>query len=93
MSPSEQSAAIYATAVTVLGYGFQWIFGLQKVPNWAVWVGLCAMSVLAFIWATPDFGVTDWRTNGLKLFTFVMAARGVGASAKQAKLAPATNSL
>lgn len=80
----------------VLGYLWQWARSFQRVPNWVSWsvMGLAAVGV--YVWITPsivgDF-TASWRAALAGLVSFILAARGAAAGAKEVNVAPKTNSL
>ena len=81
----------------VLGLTTQWFLrGPAKIPTWLAWVGTAAVSIGVYVWITPDVAksfAANWREGLAGLVTFLLATRGGGATAKDAKLAPASNSL
>lgn len=79
-------------AVTVLGIAWQYCRAPERINNALTWVGFAVLSAGAYVWVTPDF-MKDWRLSLLGAYLLVQAARGSAASAKDAKVAPATNSL
>lgn len=81
----------------VLGVVTQWLLrGPAKIPTWVAWVFTGAAAILVYVWITPDFDKSihaNWRDAVAGLVAFLLATRGGGATAKDAKLAPASNSL
>lgn len=83
------------TAGIVLGLIVQWAKGPAKLPTWMAYVGIGICATMLYIWMTPDFtlSATTWRGTVAGWLTFLMAARGWGSTARDVKLAPATNSI
>mgnify|MGYP003596375040 CR=1 FL=1 len=80
----------------VLGYVVQWVRSFERVPNWVSWVVLTVASVGIYIWITPTV-VQDWQASWRVAIagcvSFILAARGAAAGAKEVRAAPKTNSL
>lgn len=81
----------------VLGIILQWfVRGPKNVPTWLAWFVTAAAAVGVYFWVTPgveDAFRVDWRTALAGLVSFLLAVRGSGATAKDAKAAPASNSI
>jgi hypothetical protein len=91
-----ENAGLALLAQTVVGWMWQWARGPKRLPNWASWAVFGGVAVACFWWATPDAlpsFASDWRKAIFMLVSFVLAARGAAATAKEAGVAPKTNSL
>lgn len=80
----------------VLGYLLQWARGFKNVPNWLGYVIMGVTCVAVYVWITPgslEAFKADWRAALAAVVSFILATRGGAASAKDAKVAPPTNSL
>jgi len=86
-------AGIRTLALAGLGFAFQWVRGQRRIPNWISYSGLVLFGAGTFLWATPGWNTGDWRLTVFNLATFVLAARGAGSASKDAKVAPAANSM
>lgn len=81
----------------VLGLVLQWfVRGPKNVPTWLAWFVTGAAAVGVYWWVTPGIEnqfIADWRSAIAGLITFILATRGSGATAKDVKAAPASNSV
>lgn len=84
-----------ATAMGVLGVVIQWLKGTKDIPNWVAYTVIGLLATGLYIWMTPGFSftATTWRSSVLGWLMFLMAVRGSGSTARDVKIAPATNSI
>jgi cyanate permease len=80
-----------------LGYVGQWFRALKNVPNWMVYTGMGIGSLAIYMLiVSPPIEITHdgkaLRQLSAGFVSFLLAARGGAGTAKDAKLAPATDS-
>lgn len=97
MDTQTNDALLKLFAASGLGFVIQWaLFGPKNVKTWIAWSALAGATVLIYWWMTPtafsDF-TANWRYTVVSIISFFLTAKGTGASAKAAKVAPPTNSL
>ena len=79
------------TAAVFWGYAMQLIRAVKPLPSWLVYPVIGGAGALLF-WLAGGCHLTT-RECWWTALTWMFAARGVAATAKDAKAAPATNSL
>ena len=81
----------------VMGLIFQWVlFGPKKVPSWLAYGTIAVSGVLVCIWVTPTIAqvfADNWRSGVAIIVSFLLAVRGAAGGAKDARMAPKTDSL
>lgn len=88
-------ATMQVTAMAVLGVIVQWLKGVKDIPLWVAYVATGVVATALYIWMTPNFSLTatTWRGSVAGWLVFLMAVRGSGSTARDVKVAPATNSI
>lgn len=81
----------------VVGYAMQWVRAKRSVSDWIYYVGLGLLCVGGYVLVRGEElkHCPSWldctRAAAVGIIAFVQAARGSGAMAKDANVAPAAN--
>ena len=93
MHGTEQGIALTA----VVGFAMQWVRGHKAIPNWVSYAGIVTLCGVGYLLVRGEDlkECHDWLSCGrvvaFGLLMFVQQARGSGAMAKDAGIAPASN--